>query len=87
VGELLWELVKLYGKARVMAFLAELDDQGPGAPLEQRQTQRIELVTGVPDAGFELLDRDNTVYEWDEPPSGGEDFSLPVRRNSRRNNR
>jgi hypothetical protein len=32
----------------------------------------VELVSGVPDEGFELIERDNEVYAWDEP--GGLNF-------------
>jgi hypothetical protein len=70
MGELLWQLVKLYGYARVRAYLDELAQQKPvgaGYPLQEAQRLRVELVSGVEDQGYELLERDDEVYVWDEP--------------------
>jgi hypothetical protein len=67
VGELLWQLVKLYGFARVKAYLDGMGSGSAEPPPQDPQRLRVELVRGVPDSGFELLARDNDIFVWDEP--------------------
>jgi hypothetical protein len=84
VWEALWQLVQLYGWHKVDEALRAMVQGGSDVAQPEPGTSRVrvELVSGVPDADFELLDRDNDVYAWDEPPIGDE-MILP-RRLSRR---
>lgn len=81
--ELLLALIRRFGEAWVLAKLQQL----LGGDEEQRPQSenriRVDLAQAVADEDFELLDRDNEVYAWDEP-AGADDFPPPKRRKARR---
>ena len=81
--ELLFELIRRFGQAWVTAKLQQLMGGDEGARPQSENRIRVDLANAVADEDFELLDRDNEVYAWDEP-GALEGFPPPKRRKARR---